>query len=252
MYLVDGETDLTCDDFLGGRLRIWQPRKGYRAGVDAVLLAAAVAAVSGDRVLDVGCGVGTAGLCLLARVADCHVTGLELQDFLHSLAQKNRKENAFELSYTPLLGDLLSPPGAIVQNSFDHVIFNPPYMPRGAAKPSDDPIKRLANHEVDAILSDWMKLAFNVLKSKGTMTLIHRADRLDEILTLLREHKAGEICICPLWPSAGEPASRTIIRARKSVSSPMALSAGFIMHCSDGSYRDAVHQALACGAPLKF
>ncbi len=131
---MNGET--TCDAFLGGRLRIEQPRRGYRAGVDPVLLAAAVPARAGERVLDLGCGVGAAGLCLGARVSGVGLTGIEVQPFYADLARRNAARNGIAMDV--LQGDLTNPPASLRAVSFDHVITNPPYYRRENGPKAED------------------------------------------------------------------------------------------------------------------
>ncbi len=246
------DVDLTEDDFLGGKVKVFQPAKGYRAGIDAVLLAATVEAKSGDNILDLGCGVGTAGLCLMGRLADVRVTGLELQSVLYEIAQKNREANNFEDRWSLVQADLLHLPKDLSLGSFDQVICNPPFMPKGSSHASPDPIKLLANHEGDACLRDWMLAALKLVKPKGAVTIVHRADRLDEILSIFREKKAGAVEVYPLWPYAGQPAKRVVVRARRGISKPMLITAGQILHERDGSYTPEIQGALRMGQELLF
>ena len=132
--------ELTRDAFLGGRLQLWQPAEGYRAATDPVLLAAACPAGPGARVLDLGCGVGTAALCLATRVPGLQLAGLEIQPFYADLARRNAAKAAVDFEI--VTGDLARMPAALRQ-PFDHVIANPPYYPRHGT-PSPDPGRAMA------------------------------------------------------------------------------------------------------------
>ena len=174
------EMPLTEDTLLGGRVRLLQPRRGYRVAVDAVLLAAAVDAGPDMHVLDLGAGVGAVGLCIAHRVPDCHVVGIELQPELAALAERNAALNGVSDRVRTIVHDLARPlPQAL--GKFDHVATNPPYLAAAVADPSPDAIKALATVESSAALARWLEVATAALKPAGTLTIIHRSDRLDEI-----------------------------------------------------------------------
>jgi len=244
------DLSLTEDEFIGGKITVFQPAKGYRAGIDAVLLAATVDVKPGEKILDLGSGVGTAGLCLMGREPEAKVTGLELQTVLYQIAQKNQQANQLQDRWSLVNGDLLHLPDDLPLGSFDQVMCNPPFMPKGTSHVSPDPIKLLANNEGEATLRDWMLAALKLVKHKGPITIIHRADRLDEILSVFREKKAGAIEVCPLWPYEGQPAKRVIVRARRGISKPMIITAGHKLHETDGSYTDIIDGALRRGQAL--
>ena len=121
-------TNITLDLFLGGKLRIFQPNSGYRAGIDPVLLAASLPVKAGERVLELGCGVGVASLCLMRRVAGVHVSGVEFNPKLADLARRNGRENGLSLNIFD--GDISDMPRDLLTQSFDHVMANPPYFDR--------------------------------------------------------------------------------------------------------------------------
>lgn len=221
------------DRLLRGRVELAQPPGGYRAAIDPVLLAAAVPAESGARVLDLGCGVGAAALCLLARLADVQVTGLEQQPDLVRLAQQNAAANGWGDRFAVLGGDLLRPPETVADGGFDHAMANPPYLEAGRADVSADPLRAAANVEGEAKLADWIAALTQSVRRKGTVTVIHRADRLPELLAALHG-RAGEIVVCPLWPSAGRDAKRVIVRARVGVATPARIGPGLILHRDGG------------------
>jgi tRNA1(Val) A37 N6-methylase TrmN6 len=236
------------DQLLGGRVRLYQPESGYRVAIDPVLLAAATPAVAG-RVLDVGAGVGAAALCYAVRVPGAQVTGLELQPELATLAAENVARNDLGDRVRILVGDLLDPPGALVPGSFDHVMANPPFMQAERGLTPPDSSKAAATVEGAADLAAWIDFALRMVMPKGSITVVHRADRLDDILALLRG-RAGGIVIFALWPGRGRDAKRVIIRARLGVRTPMRLAAGLTLHRDDGEFDEDALAVLRDGAAL--
>lgn len=247
--------ETTEDRILDGRVILNQPRAGYRAAVDPVLLAAAVHSKGneggGEKALDLGCGVGAAMLCLGARVAGLAIDGLELQEELAELARQNIAANGFSDRLRVFTGDILAPPAELEADGYDHVFANPPYLSGDRGHPPPDESKRLAHVESAADLKDWVDAALKFCRHKGSVTFIYRADRLAELLIGL-EGRAGEITVFPLWPKAGESASRVIVRARKGVKTPMRLMNGLTLHTADGGYTAAADAALKGGElPLR-
>jgi tRNA1(Val) A37 N6-methylase TrmN6 len=237
------------DLLLGGRLRLRQPTSGYRVAIDPVFLAAAVPAGPRDAILDVGCGVGAAALCLAARVPGCRVTGVEVQRDLVRLAGDNVVLNELSAQVSVMQGDLLNLPPRLAPGAFDHVMANPPFLAAGSATAPPNPGKATANVESDANLAAWVRIALAMVRAKGSLTFIHRADRLDSLLALLAG-KAGEITLYPLWPGGGKPAKRVIIRARKQIASPTSLLAGMVLHEDDGRFTAAADAVLRGAAGL--
>ncbi|KPQ06041.1 MAG: putative O-methyltransferase [Rhodobacteraceae bacterium HLUCCA12] len=231
--MIWGETDLSRDIFLGGKLSIWQPLRGYRAATDPVLLAAAVAARPGQSVLELGCGAGVAILALGRRVPDLHLTGLERQPDYAALAQRNAQENAVPV--TVLVGDLDQMPDALRGRAFDHVLANPPYYPPRAPA-ALDPGRAAALRE-DTPLERWIDAALRRLKSGGWLTMIHLAERLPQILAGL-DGRAGAISVRPLCPRAGRPAGRVLIRARKGARTPFRLLSPLVLHAGNTHIED--------------
>jgi len=234
------------DRLLGGRVRLLQPRDGYRAAIDPVLLAAAVAAGPGERVADLGCGVGAALLCLAVRCPEVVVVGIEREPGLAALAIENLRLNGLEARGTILRGSVADPiPGA----PFDRVMMNPPFLPPGRGRASAHPVRAGANVEGDLDLGGWIAMAARALKPRGWLTLIHRADRVDEICAALRP-AFGSVTLFPLWPRAGEPARRVLVRARRGGRSPAVLAAGLVLHGADGRFTEATDAVLRDAAPL--
>jgi tRNA1(Val) A37 N6-methylase TrmN6 len=242
--------EITDDALLGGQVVLRQPRDGFRAAIDTVLLAAAVPARPGDRVLEFGAGCGGAALCLARRVAGVHVTGIELQPALVRLAGENIRANGLEGVVDVMSGDVAGPLPPRIQGPFDGVMFNPPFLDGARARPSPEASRAAANVEGAAGLGDWIASAWPLLRRKGTLTLIQRADRLDDIFDGLRG-RFGGIVLFPLWPGAGRPAKRVIVRARKGVASPVILAAGLVLHEEDGRYTPEADAVLR-GRPLDF
>lgn len=231
---------------LDGRVALLQPARGYRVAIDPVLLAAAVPASAGERLLELGCGSGAAALCLLARVPAASVTGLELNPELAALARENARRSGLRLEV--LEGDLLAPP-AQLPAKFDQVLMNPPFLAAGSATASGVATRAAANIEGAATLADWIAAALARLEWGGRLTLIHRADRLDEILALLRG-RAGALRVLPLLPVAGRAARRVIVGARKGSRAPLMLLPGLVLHEADGSFTPAAQKVLREARPL--
>lgn len=243
---------LTEHGFLGGMVRVKQPRDGFRSGVDAVYLAAAAPALAGETVLDLGTGAGVAALCLSKRVAGLSLHGLELQPAYAALAAENGAEADVRL--TVHCGDVSTPPAALRALSFDGVIANPPYYRPGAGLVSET--KETAHHE-SVPLAIWTDCALRRLNPGGWLVMIQRAERLAEILAGL-EGRAGDIRIMPVAGRIGRPATRVIVKARKGVRAPLTLCAPLIEHdgaehVKDGDDFSAVAKAvLRDGAGLDF
>ncbi|MCL7463808.1 methyltransferase [Phaeovulum sp. NW3] len=236
--------DLTRDGFLGGRLQIAQPRRGYRAAMDPVLLAAACPAAAGDSVLELGCGVGVASLCLGARVAGLQLTGLELQPAYADLARANAAANGIGLEV--MAGDLARMPTDLRARSFDHVIANPPYFAPGGGTAAADPGRETAQREATP-LSLWVQQGLKRLRPGGWLTLIQNADRLPEALTALAVG-AGSIAVLPIAARQGRAAGRVIVQGRKGGRGPFRLLAPLVIHAAprhDGDREDLTPEARA-------
>ena len=199
--------------------------------------------------LDAGCGVGAAALCLAARVPQCRVIGLELQRDLVRVAGDNVALNGMGTRISVIAGDLLAPPPRLSPGMFDHVMANPPFIERGRGSPPANPAKTAATIEGDANLGDWVRFALAMARGKGTVTFVHRADRIDALLGHLAG-RAGEVVIFPLWPAAGRPANRVLVRATKQVQTPARLMPGLVLHDADGRFSEVAEAVLRGGAAL--
>lgn len=221
-------TELTEDGFLGGRLRVLQPRDGYRAATDPVLMAAAVPARPDQQVLELGCGVGVAALCLAARTG-ARVTGVEVQPAYADLARRNAQVNALPL--TVIDGDLDNLP---LTDSFDHVMANPPYYSGGTA--ARDAGRDLALRE-SLPLARWLEVMARRLRPNGTMTLIFGADRLPDALRGLPP-AMGSVVVLPLAARQGRAPKRLILQAKKGGRAAFVLQAPAVLHDGGIHVRD--------------
>lgn len=242
------EPESAPDHLLGGRVALVQPPHGYRVAIDPVLLAAAVDAQPGERALDVGCGVGAAALCLMQRVADLAVTGVDLDADALALAVANARRNHRDRFATHQIDALAAPAALRALGPVDHVLTNPPFHPADATDASPDPTRARAT-VAEFALADWLAAAARALAPRGTLTMIHRADRLDDVLGAL-PRALGGVAVVPLWPRAGAPAKRVIVLARQGSSAPLALTAGLTLHRADGGFTDAAEAVLRDGVGL--
>jgi len=256
----DASLELSADTLLDGRVTLLQPVKGYRAAIDPVFLAAAVPAKAEETVLDVGVGVGSAALCLAARVAEARVAGIELRRELVRLAVRNAEANGLARRVDFMVGDLVKAPRRLAPGSFHHVMANPPFIEAGRGNRSPDEGKAVSNIESSADLEDWLRFCLLMVKPKGSITLIHRADRLDQVLVALAG-RLGEVLVYPLWPGpaslagagAGDkPARRIILRGRKGVATPLRLLPGLVLHEEGGGFTPRAEAVLRGGQGLEF
>ena len=241
--------ELTQDHLLNRRVILSQPKTGYRAGSDAILLAAAVPARAGQTVLDAGAGVGAVAICLASRVENVTVRGLELQVELTQLAAENAAANGLADCVNILCGDIHQPPEEIGRAVFDHTVCNPPFHDVGRASPSPDPGKALAHSEGETPLSKWLSFCLRRTRPGGTVTMIHRASRLHDILAGWKDG-AGDVVIIPLWPKAGRPARRIIVQARVGGKGPMVLHPGLQLHQYNGADTDKAQAILRGGMAM--
>jgi tRNA1(Val) A37 N6-methylase TrmN6 len=237
------DNSFTDDRLLGGRVHIRQPASGYRVAIDPVLLAAAVPAKAGQQILDAGCGTGAALFCLAARVPGLNLTGLERQALLAEYAQAGVALNGLAASARIVTGDLAQR----ATGPFDIVMTNPPFADSGTPPP--DGSRAGAHMESDIDLRGWIGHCLAVLKPKGRLVLIHRAERLSDILSALAD-RAGDIHIRPIYGKTGQPARRVIVDAGKDRCTPDTLLPGLVLHADDGAYTPAADAILRAGQAL--
>jgi tRNA1Val (adenine37-N6)-methyltransferase len=229
------------ETFLDGRVKVAQPESGFRSGLDAVMLAAAIPATAGQSALELGAGAGTASLCLEARVPGVAVTGVELDPELAALARRNAVANGARAHFAA--ADIFALPPEL-KRGFDHVFANPPFHGEGQVSP--DPARAAALMD-DGKLADWLKLGLQRTVSGGFFTAILRADRLNQALAALPQRG---LCAFPLWPRAGEAPKRVIVQARKGSAAPFALLPGLVLHQQDGSWTSESDAVLRRGSAL--
>lgn len=248
-------SEVSEDGFLDNRVRLRQPADGYRAAIDPVFLAAAVPAEAGERALDIGTGVGTAAILLAWRVPGLRVTGIEVDPALLRLANDNARINAIEDRVEFMVGDLTRPPSRLAPGSFNHVLANPPYLEPERADASPHAGRAAAGVEgragnAAAGLEAWVRFGCVMARDRGTITMVHRADRLDDLLAVLRG-RAGGITVYPLWPDrSSKPAARVLVQAVKGSNAPMRLAQGMVLHEDGGGFTPEADAILRHGAPL--
>ncbi len=254
MNRLPPDETLTDDGFLGGRLRILQPKKGFRAGTDSVFVAAAVPAAPGEAVFEAGTGPGAAALCLAARVRGVRVTGVEADVISCMLAERNAERNDLGGALRIIHGDVRQavrhdqaqwPP----QGSFAHAFANPPYFEHGRVTPSPNPILAGASAFGPEDLDAWIHTLAAMVRPRGTVTVIYPASRLDALLAAF-SRRLGDIRIAPLRPRAGEAATRVILQGVKGSHAPVRLLAGMALHGRANAYTAAAEKILREGAAL--
>jgi tRNA1(Val) A37 N6-methylase TrmN6 len=246
--------DLSEDAILGGRLRLRQPRRGHRVGHDAVLLAAACPARAGDAIADLGAGVGSVGLAVAARVPDVSVTLIEIDPKLAALASENVRLNGLADRVRAFALDAAGPARAfaavgLAPESFHCVLMNPPFNDPVRQRVSPDRTRRLAHAAPRATLAAWTRTAARLLRPRGTLSLIWRADGLTDVLTALAP-AFGAVTVLPVHGKPGEPAIRVLIRATKGSRAPLGLLPGLVLNDGEGRMTAEAEAVLRGGEGL--
>lgn len=227
------------DGFLNGRLKILQPLKGFRAGIDSVFLAASVPARAQETVIEAGCGVGVAALCLLARLPGTRLTGIEIDPDTAALCEENARRNNVLDRMTVIRGDVRRRSASPAV--FDHAMVNPPFHDQDRSTPSPTPGKAKAHAFGENDLQLWLNFLHAALRPGGTITIVNRAESLGLLLSAL-DGRYGGVTISPLFPRAGSAASRIIVQAVKNSRAPLRLLPGLVLH---GDGNDFTPQAQA-------
>lgn len=223
---------ITEDGLLNGRIRLRQAARGYRAGLDAALLAAACDAGPGQRVIEAGCGAGGALLAAAARRPGASFTGVERDPRAVALARENVALNELGERVSIVEGDVALRFAGLGLPPFDAAMANPPFFDDPGALRGPAPERRGAWMADDG-LEAWIGFLSKAVREGGAITVIHRADRLGDILALLAP-KAGSIQIRPIHPFADEPAKRVLVRAIKTGKAPLQLLPPLVLHDRDG------------------
>jgi tRNA1(Val) A37 N6-methylase TrmN6 len=227
---TDPPAGTTLDRLLGGRVLLRQPARGFRAGLDAVLLAAFVPAAPGQRVLEAGCGSGAAFLCLAARVPGLSVAAVERDGAMAALARANAAANGVDAEV--IEADIADAARARALSPCDHAFANPPYWPGGTPPPGA--LRRAATHESGAGLAAWAGFLAAALRPGGTASLVLPAARFDAGVAALRAAGCGSLLMLPVAPRAGEAAKRVLLRARRGGRGPARILPPFLLHDGEG------------------
>jgi tRNA1(Val) A37 N6-methylase TrmN6 len=245
--MTDPALDITEDAFLGGGLRLLQLKSGHRAGHDAVLLAAATPARAGDRVADFGAGVGAAGLAVARRVSGIDLVLVEIDADLAGLARRNAASNGIAAEVIVLdieaSADAFAAVG-LAPDSVEMVLMNPPFNELGRHRISPDRARGIAHVATATTLANWVHAARRVLKSRGVLTLIWRADGIAEVLAAL-DHGFGSLEILPVHGDVKAPANRILIRATKGGRAPTQIHAALMLNDESGVPNKRVQEILA-------
>lgn len=229
---------------LGGRIRLRQPAKGYRAGMDAALLAAAVGATAGERVIEAGCGAGAVLMQIAARAPGAKLTGVERDPAMAALARENAALNGAEA--TILEADVGAGFRALGLEPFDRAVSNPPFFDDPGALRAPAPGKHGAWMADDG-LAAWTRFLLKAVREGGRIVIIHRADRLADLLALLGE-TAGSFSVRPVHPFADEPAKRVLVQAIKTGRAPLRLLPPLVLHDRSGGKHTPEAEAILRGA----
>jgi tRNA1(Val) A37 N6-methylase TrmN6 len=224
--------EFTEDAFLGGQLRLRQPRSGHRAGHDAMLLAAAISARPGNRVVDLGAGVGAAGLAVAKRIAGIDLVLVEIDAALAGLARGNAAANAIAADVVVIDVTAAAPALAaagLAPDSVDVVLMNPPFNDTARHRVSPDRAREIAHVATPTTLESWIHAGRRILKSGGVLTLIWRADGLAEVLAAL-DRGFGSLEILPIHGDVKMPAIRILIRATKGGRAPIRIHAALMLN----------------------
>jgi tRNA1(Val) A37 N6-methylase TrmN6 len=245
--------ETTLDAVLGERVQIRQPRRGHRVGHDAILLAAATGGAYGERAVEFVAGVGAAALAYAVRCPGVRVTLVEIDPVLCALANENVRINRVGERFRVLTHDVTMPTlfatDLVPAGSADRVLMNPPFNDAVRHNVSPDPGRAAAHVSAADTLARWLSSAARVLSSRGVLTMIWRADGLEDVLAALR-HDFGAVAVLPVHPRPGAAAIRVLIRAGKGAKTPLALLPSLVLNDDTGKPSPAADAILRDGKPL--
>src|ERR1700722_11690188 len=250
--MIEPPIEVTEDAFLGGKLRLRQPKSGHRAGHDAILLAAATPARPGDRVVDLGAGVGAAGPAVGPRVARIALVLVEIDEVLAEFARTNASANA--IAAETLVLDVTSHAESfaavgLTPDSVDVVLMNPPFNDASRHRASPDGARAIAHVAATETLEEWIHASRRILKSGGNLAMIWRADGIADVLAALGRG-CGSLMILPIHPDAGSPAIRVLVRATKGGRAPTRLLSGLVLNDETGRPTSDAQSILSGNAML--
>jgi tRNA1(Val) A37 N6-methylase TrmN6 len=238
---------VSADAFLGGEIIAYQPRRGYRAGIDAVLLAASVPSPPGRvrDVLDLGAGVGVVGLCVARRLVHTNVTLLEREPELADLARRNALANRLDDRVRICEADLTAPAdqSGLQPERFDHILANPPFFDPDTCRPPRDRL-RAASHVMPADgLDTWLRTMARLTRPGGTATMIHRADSLGDLLAAF-SRRFGGVEVRSIHPREATPASRVLVTGRKGSRARVRILPPIVLHDESNAFRPEIARVL--------
>ncbi len=240
--ILDNKADieLTKDSFLGGKLAINQPKKGFRAGTDSIFLAAFVDAKKSQKIAELGCGVGTVCLALALRVKNLLISAFEINKDICNIAKQNVLLNKLEDSVEVINKDIKELKAqSDIAGAFDIVLSNPPFYKQESTRKSVNDLRNQGFIEQSAKLEDFVKTAKFMLKNNGQIYLIHLVERLDDIVFLLKKHGFGSLEIVLVYSYANKSANRVIVKARKNSKGFTKVLKPFIVHDENGFSKQA-------------
>ncbi len=243
---------LTEDGFLGGKLKILQPEKGFRAGIDSVFLAATIPCQPGETLFEAGIGTGVAALCIASRVSIVHITGVEVAARYAMLSERNAKRNGFDNTIHVIRGDVKEALRKDLANwpahgSFSHAYANPPFFENDKITVSPNGLRAKANGFGPQDLDLWIKVLACMVTARGTVSIIHRSEALGRLLIAM-EGKFGDIRVAPLYARQGTVASRVIVQGVRASKGPLQLLPGLVLHGEGSQFTPEAEAILRGGS----
>lgn len=235
--------DVTCDALLRGRVKLFQPARGFRSSLDPVLLAGSLVAPFG-RFLDIGCGTGALSFLLLANDAKASGVGVELQPRLAALATRGRDENGWGARLEIVTGDVRVPLPALPAGGFDLVATNPPFRALGEGQTPPDHERAIAHHELTLTLDEWTSAAARAVRPGGRVVAIFPADRLGPLLAAFDSRDLAPSRLRFVHPEASRPASRVLIEAERGGRRPLTVAPPLFLHADGERYTREVLRML--------
>ena len=246
----EAEGRISEDTVLGGRVHLLQPKVGFRAAIDPILLVAAVPSRPADQVLDIGTGTGAAALCLLAREPGAWITGIDVQPDLIALAERAAFRNEMESRAKFIVMDVSAPNQTMRTALFDHVMSNPPFLDARTGQMPQDAARARATVESTADLQTWLRFMSDRLRDAGTLSIIHRRDRAQEIVDLLGDDFGARRRLDLISVDDGRPVKRCLVQATKGAVPGLLSETAFVLHNMDGSFTGQAQAVLRDGQAL--